>query len=134
LSTRQRLPPLNAANQKKPVCWKKKSVLRGIEMLRGLAAVLIVMHHADHLLWQDRYGGIRPFHGLFGEFHVGVDFFFVLSGFIIAWVHWGDIGRRSRLRHYAARRFTRIYPAYWALLIPLAILYHLFPANGLPEA
>jgi exopolysaccharide production protein ExoZ len=107
--------------------------LRGIEMLRGLAATLVVMHHSGHLLREGRYGGVNPFHGLFDEFHAGVDFFFVLSGFIIASVHWDDLGNRSKLRHYAARRFTRIYPAYWALLIPLAILYHLFPANGLPE-
>ncbi|MDR3424554.1 MAG: acyltransferase [Alphaproteobacteria bacterium] len=107
--------------------------LLGIEMLRGLASILIVMHHTHFLLGESRYGGIMPFHGLFGEFHVGVDFFFVLSGFIIAWVHWDDIGNRSKIHHYAARRFTRIFPAYWAILIPLTFLYHAFPSSGLPE-
>jgi peptidoglycan/LPS O-acetylase OafA/YrhL len=59
--------------------------------------------------------------------NAGVDFFFTLSGFIIYYVHQGDIGRPSRLGHYVWRRVTRIYPMYWlatAIVITFAILKH----------
>jgi exopolysaccharide production protein ExoZ len=57
----------------------------------------------------------------------GVDFFFVLSGYIIARVHRQDIGAPERLGWYAWRRLTRIMPPYWAatiLSIPLVTHYH----------
>ena len=49
--------------------------------------------------------------------HAGVDFFFVLSGFIITFVHRTDIGKPKRLGHYLERRFTRVFPFYWLVLI-----------------
>ncbi len=81
---------------------------------------------------QPRFYGEHPFSGHLQNFNVGVDFFFVLSGFIITWVHWKDIGDSSRLGNYAIKRFLRIYPAYWGIVIPLAILYLCFPAAGIP--
>ena len=41
-------------------------------------------------------------------------FFFVLSGFIITFIHRGDFGRPSRLRPYLRKRAVRIYPTYLA--------------------
>jgi exopolysaccharide production protein ExoZ len=93
----------------------------GIEAARGIAAVLVAAYHGSRLVAQPRYAGVIPAGGMFGDFDKGVDFFFVLSGFLITWVHWNDVGRPSRLRHYLSRRFIRIYPVYWlALLFPLA--------------
>ena len=99
---------------------------RGIEAARGVAAVLVAAYHASRLVAQPRYAGEPPAGGLFGDFNAGVDFFFVLSGFLITWVHWFDIGRPDRLSHYIVRRFTRIYPTYWVALLPalLASLLH----------
>jgi peptidoglycan/LPS O-acetylase OafA/YrhL len=54
---------------------------------------------------------------VFGFGHAGVDFFFVLSGFIISFVHNDDIGKPGRLGRYAWRRLTRIYPIYWFITI-----------------
>ncbi len=116
-----------------PPATNSRDKLLGIEFIRGIAALLIVMHHAGNFLKQDRYGGQPIWGGLTGEFHLGVDFFFVLSGFIITWVHWNDLGKLDRLKYYAIKRFTRIYPTYWAVLIPLILLYSLFPNNGHPE-
>ena len=93
----------------------------GIEAARGIAAVLVALYHGSRLVAQPRYAGVVPAAGMFGDFDKGVDFFFVLSGFLITWVHWHDMGLPSRLPHYLRRRFIRIYPVYWlALLIPLA--------------
>ena len=64
-------------------------------------------------------------------FDIGVDFFFVLSGFIIMWIHSSDVGKPGRLSSYATRRWTRIYPPYWCVLIPLSLLYLMFPGAGI---
>lgn len=110
---------------------RRHSRLEGIEFSRGIAAVLVVLHHTGSIMSQPRFYGAEPFDGLFRNFNVGVDFFFVLSGFIITWVHWRDIGNPERLPVYAWRRFVRVFPPYWGVVIPLIILYQLFPAAGL---
>ncbi|MFL5251667.1 MAG: acyltransferase family protein [Rhodopila sp.] len=62
-----------------------------------------------------QYLGHIPFGNAFGFGHAGVDFFFVLSGFIISYAHAADIGRPERSGRYAWRRITRIYPLYWVV-------------------
>lgn len=104
--------------------------LLSLETGRGVAALMVALYHASLIVGQPRYWGTVALDGWVAEFHFAVDFFFVLSGFIITYVHWPDVGRRERLRSYAIRRFTRIYPAYWALLLPLILLYQLAPSAG----
>lgn len=104
-----------------------------LEACRAFAASVVVLHHAGNMLAQPRFYGEQPFSGHLQNFNVGVDFFFVLSGFIIAWVHWSDIGDPSRLGRYAVKRFLRIYPPYWGVLIPLILLYLTVPAAGIPS-
>jgi len=66
----------------------------------------VVLCHAGTVLGD-------PFGGILRAGHAGVDFFFVLSGFIIATVHRDDLGRAGRLPSYARKRLSRIYPIYW---------------------
>lgn len=107
-----------------------KTRLLGLEVGRGVAASMVAMHHASNLLSQQRYGGVAPFLGIMKEFDVGVDFFFVLSGFLITWVHYKDIGNLRRLHVYLERRFTRIYPAYWCVVFPLIFIHLRFSNFG----
>ncbi len=101
-----------------------------IQAARALAAVSVALFHAAERVG-DRLGpDAPPFLSLFAGGGVGVDLFFVISGFIIAHVHWGDIGDRGALRRYAARRIVRIYPVYWALCAVILPLYFLFPNVG----
>ncbi len=67
------------------------------------------------------------FGGVFNFGNAGVDFFFVLSGFIIFFVHGKDVGQPSRLPAYLWSRLTRIYPPYWfvtAIVVALAVVAH----------
>ena len=110
------------------------TILTTVQAARGLAAVAVVLSHAGTLLEAPAYLGYAPVHNVFRAGHAGVDFFFVLSGFIIYTVHHRDIGHPSALVGYVRRRMTRIYPAYWcglALVILLAAT-HLTEAIGLP--
>src|SRR3954452_23310572 len=44
---------------------------------------------------------------------LGVDLFFVISGFIIATVSLGQFGQPGAWRRFLGHRFLRIYPIYW---------------------
>lgn len=93
----------------------------GLEAGRGVAATLVVLAHATG--WA---GNDAPFYGLFKAGTAGVDFFFVLSGFVIAHAHRAEIGRPDRFWRYAWRRVTRIYPTWWMsvlLAIPLILAF-----------
>ncbi|QCI79312.1 acyltransferase [Hankyongella ginsenosidimutans] len=65
----------------------------------------------------EQYSGRPAFDDLFSKGFVGVDFFFVLSGFIICFVHYKDMSRPDRLPRYAWRRLTRVLPTYWVVFV-----------------
>lgn len=94
-----------------------------LELGRGLAATMVVLYHAARIVAEPRFWGSEPFGGLFRNYNAGVDFFFVLSGFIITWAHWDDLGRADRIARFAKKRFLRIYPPYWIILTALLIFY-----------
>jgi peptidoglycan/LPS O-acetylase OafA/YrhL len=100
--------------------------LLSIQAARGIAALLVVFYHAGRMIALPQYTGYIPLSGFFNFGHAGVDFFFVLSGFIIYFVHHEDIGRSDRLQRYAWRRATRIYPIYWIVtaLVLVASMVH----------
>ncbi len=91
-----------------------KSFLPSLQVFRGVAALLVILTHAtdiyDNLLHRHFLGGI------WGFGWAGVNFFFVLSGFVIFFIHGKDIGRPERALPYVKKRLTRIYPAYWVVL------------------
>lgn len=90
--------------------------------------MVVLYHCARHL---DHVYTTPDLMRVFQFGHAGVDFFFVISGFIILLVHYRDIGQPARLGHYVLRRFTRVWPTYWvalALTIALATAgEHAFP-------
>ena len=100
--------------------------LLSIQAARGIAALLVVFYHAGRMIALPQYTGYIPLSGFFNSGHAGVDFFFVLSGFIIYFIHHKDIGRADRLQRYAWRRATRIYPIYWivTVLVLVASMVH----------
>lgn len=66
---------------------------------------------------------------------LGVDFFFVLSGFIIMHVHRDDPGTLRAATEYVRKRLWRIFPAFWPVSIALLIGFALVPtwSTGKPE-
>jgi exopolysaccharide production protein ExoZ len=96
-----------------------KTNLLSLQAGRGIAALLVVLLHATLILAAPQYWGADILGGLFRFGYAGVEFFFVLSGFIMAHIHWHEIGRTDRLRPYAVKRVVRIYPIYWVVLTPV---------------
>ena len=92
----------------------KPLTLQSIQVLRGLAAVGVIAFHCGTILAQT--GGEVLFAGVTAFGKLGVNLFFLLSGFIILKAHAADIGHPSNLPRYAFRRLARIYPIYWIVL------------------
>jgi exopolysaccharide production protein ExoZ len=83
--------------------------LVGVQVLRGVAAMLVVLAHATQMV-QGRLGFGEILH--FGA--SGVDIFFPISGFVMVittYKHWGKAGVAL---DFLARRLIRIVPLYWA--------------------
>jgi len=81
--------------------------MHSIQYLRGIAALLVVFHH---LLLPSAVG--LPFDGHVEVGASGVDIFFVISGFVIAYTH-----ARSSYSpaYFLYRRVIRVVPLYWVL-------------------
>jgi exopolysaccharide production protein ExoZ len=88
-------------------------MIRSLQACRAIAALSVVGYHfaADTSQLPEMRRSFLS--GLFRHGNIGVDFFFVLSGFIILYAHADDIGRPERLLRYLRNRFLRLYPVYW---------------------
>lgn len=86
---------------------------------RAVAAALVVLFHLGGTFAQDKYFGAKWIDGPFAWGDAGVEFFFVLSGFLITITNRHDFGRPQALPRYLVKRVLRIYPTYW--LICLAV-------------
>lgn len=95
----------------------RKDHIPELDGLRGVAVLLVLWVH----LPLDAFGeGARQFRSAVLPGNVGVDLFFVLSGFLITRILLVDREAGRPLRHFLARRFLRIFPIYYLLLLLLA--------------
>jgi peptidoglycan/LPS O-acetylase OafA/YrhL len=84
--------------------------------MRGVAALLVVIAHSVDNFRE--VGGVRTHSALADAVGVlAVNSFFVISGFLMVYVHGGDFGEPRATRNYYARRMTRILPLYWTITL-----------------
>ena len=97
--------------------------INNIQVLRAVAALLVVFHHS--LTYTLNVGNdpkyLKIFQG-FGE--IGVDIFFVISGFVI--VHSQYLNPKTSFQ-FIISRLVRIVPLYWFLTITTFIVAIFFP-------
>ncbi|KHL24831.1 hypothetical protein PK98_13165 [Croceibacterium mercuriale] len=95
---------------------RTKTTILSLQVMRALAALAVVAYHVGIIMAEPKYGAMGQFERPTGLGWLGVNFFFVLSGFIICFAHARDIGQPRKLGPYLWRRFARVYPAYWVFL------------------
>ena len=100
---------------------RDKVELFGIQIMRGIATSLVVLHHS---LEESLASPIPPQSPdwLTTVGASGVDIFFVISGFIM--LHTSFPSHKPPLRpiEFVSRRLSRIYPFYWfCLIVTLAL-------------
>jgi peptidoglycan/LPS O-acetylase OafA/YrhL len=97
-----------------------------LEAGRFVAALGVAAFHVEGAVQKliGRYDGDN----LFRAGHAGVEYFFVLSGFIIYWIHHSDIGVPSSVGRFLARRAIRILPMYWLAYACMAFGLAVFPS------
>jgi peptidoglycan/LPS O-acetylase OafA/YrhL len=92
------------------------SRLPALDGLRGVAILLVMLCHFGGSAWVTRWGW------------VGVDLFFVLSGFLITGMLLDAGGAPHMLSRFYVRRVLRIWPLY---LVALTIILLVLPRTGL---
>lgn len=90
-----------------------------LQIFRGLAALLVVLGHAQLYVSMD-----SPFK-VWESGLSGVAFFFVLSGFIITYTNYQNIGKGTHHQAYMVKRLMRIYPIYWVYTLATLLLGYL---------
>lgn len=99
--------------------------LKPLTTLRGIAALMIVLHHALGYFLTPLGAEIAQHSHFFEQSYLWVDFFFILSGFVLAHVYgkrfvetvsgWG-------YREFIFARFARLYPLHIVILGGLVLL------------
>src|SRR5271166_499318 len=95
-----------------------------LDILRCIAVVTVILHHSGESNFFVRAGWI------------GVDLFFVLSGFLISGLLFSEYKRRRSInfKRFLIRRGLKIYPAFYAFLLLTGIIgelvFHSHPTIG----
>lgn len=91
-------------------------MILSVHFLRFICAFSVVIYHASYKV---------DIHPLFKLGEIGVDVFFLISGFVI---YLSTEDRSKGLKSFVLGRITRIYPLYFILTMIALIGYILFPS------
>ena len=96
---------------------RRRGGFDGIQALRAVAAIAVAfLHVADEAGALVGAPGQAPYRIIDAlPLEAGVDLFFVISGFVMAWSCWGAFGRAASVGPFVGRRLLRIVPLYWLL-------------------
>ncbi|WP_439816702.1 acyltransferase family protein [Zavarzinia sp. CC-PAN008] len=100
-----------------------------LEAGRAIAAICVMLFHIAGTMPLPQHFGVKPT-TLFDAGGLGVEYFFVLSGFVMMASHGADIGRPGAAAPYLWRRFRRIYLPMWPVVLGMVLVYVVMPHTG----
>ncbi|MFL9990351.1 acyltransferase [Paraburkholderia sediminicola] len=110
--------------------------LGGLQALRAVAVILVVYFHVSTAVY-DYHGAATDtlLYGLHRIGPAGVDIFFVISGFIMAYTRRDNAAGMRDARVFITRRIERVIPLYWlwtAVVLMLWIAGFIHKAHAFP--
>ncbi|MEV4456890.1 acyltransferase [Microbispora sp. NPDC049633] len=125
-------PATSASTSASTRATRAPARLPGLDGIRGVAALFVVLHHCWLLSFPGFPADTGPaWAGWLVYGHLAVVMFIVLSGFSLAVSPARSGWRLNGLRRFAYRRAWRILPPYWAaLLFSLVVAWTLIPQPG----
>ncbi len=107
-----------------------------LDILRGLAAFLVVIFHYKHFLLDDtrNFDYVHmPFNTVLNPIYVYglmfVEMFFSISGYVFFWLYSEAVSeKRLAARSFFIARFARLYPLYFVTFIAVALMQVIFHA------
>ena len=109
--------------------------IRSLQYGRGVAALLVCLFHYEgaKVQLQAKFDDAvdTNLHFIFGAGHSGVEFFFVLSGFIIFHAHRNDLSWPERFGTFYWKRAIRILPMFWFIVAPFGFAVLVLSSSGL---
>ncbi|BAY30103.1 acyltransferase 3 [Nostoc carneum NIES-2107] len=93
--------------------------INSLTSLRGIAALVVVIHHFSYYTLPKTGSTLSTYSSFFHNGYLWVDFFFILSGFIMTHVYARDFSAKvtsDNYRSYLLSRFARIYPLHIFIL------------------
>jgi peptidoglycan/LPS O-acetylase OafA/YrhL len=112
---------------------RRSGYIPELDGLRALAIMLVVIFHTRTIA-HTAAGAGGAYLKLAEVGWVGVDLFFVLSGYLITGILIDTAGRPGYFRSFYIRRVLRIFPLYYAALAVYAIGYHVLGIQRLVPA
>lgn len=103
----------------------KENKLNLLHVFRGIAALLVVYLHIT-TNFNSNLPSTPFLQKIFSFGGSGVDFFFVLSGFIIAYSS-QKLAAQKKYTAFLKKRFFRIFPVYWIIIIFFILAQLSFP-------
>ena len=94
---------------------EQKIKLTGLESLRGIAALVVALHHVGWANFTYDLGLVR-------HATLMVDFFFVLSGFVICFAYGDRLQDFISLKRFMFLRFWRLWPLHIAMLLVMLVI------------
>ncbi len=96
--------------------------LKPLDGLRGVAVAVVMISHYGESSFHSPSAVGRAWAAACSRGGIGVDLFFVLSGFLITRILLRERGRPKYFRTFYARRTLRIFPLYYGVLIVAFLL------------
>jgi peptidoglycan/LPS O-acetylase OafA/YrhL len=89
---------------------EQKKHFQSLDAFRGIAAVMIIIFHSSF------YMDTLP-NALIVNSNIFVDFFFILSGFVMGYAYLDRLSGETSLKEFVLLRFARLYPLHLFMLL-----------------